>query len=1210
MDPSSCPPRTAADDDLIDSLSGRDLIAFRDYIHSPAHIRSNAAVFLDNAWIDLSELRSFLRERDSGPSSLTRLPPPRVKLENPDLALAVGVKVEPGSKPAFTSKPVFRTRTEGGREIFEILSDSDSDPGSANNGAGVDFDSDFEVADALVRSSRSSSVPAPAGIASDSEPDDEPRRQESDTIWQDSGLSSELLVGEFRLTKKLNVKQIEYVSGGFPSIWPIPRVPTAFVLSSNSTAIDPDTGLLYTMDHLIKNHDNDSWQSSSGKSNSFPMVVFEPGMPAIKCRRARMTCKGGHACERVDPKLMHVERYDLDPASRDAVFAAQQDTQRQEGTTAEDRTAGFFDIIDKKMCSAIDAAGGKCQGKPKMMLKVHTLNLIQGSSRGHLHWIACTGWRKDFKENHRTYSIPDYVNEAKLIKLFAKEPMVDDNSKDTPPCSRIVPPRTGLKLKFCPHRHIVDGHAVTRSAIKLFPCFAVRSIYVPLDPSIRKALVVHKNDTPHSHPMPALTKVSLDIAKAYTTCIESGGIVGATVNKIEHAASTALLLNGQTPALFAPSLQNKRVKRELIHKTKVKKYPAGLGIAGVFQLYMDDCKKPLADRYIHCCKTTPDGDLLIVTGVPFLIGLLDDPGVNSFEDDTTFKRVEGDLNEWEVAIYLKAVQRAATVVRAYVTRSTADYFEILFDEVQRIKFDITGSFLRLKVFVRDGNLLAMIADMEAAQVLGAARSAMKHNDPEYSGISHDTPASVAATSFVKICFRHTLEAIHDFESLVTQDQYARLKDFLYITSQEKLAEFDEFVRGLGIKKIQDWWDHKEMSDWIIPCLVKSQSLIPAEDWEATPATTNTGESQHAWTNSLTGIKLTPVEAIESARKLDETVAREIQASMNTGIIANNQNDAYHRTGRNLQRSSKAAQKVRDFHELTDLSMGIAAEIADLKEIRRQSSAKEKALHEQLKAAKPEKRGSIATAARGNHSVIVSTSSTGRVKTVTPIFVPDSPITSPALPSSAFPLPAFSAPDFPARTSFAPLEFSAGTILDIPMPSIETPYTAAPDFSNYENFNYGPVDSTSDLPFHLDYNTLYNGWGPGTMGELLNSEFFLDSGSGGAGFPYGQDMSYNQLPTLPAPVSPSELSSQSPPPIASSSTGQKRPRREVDEANIICTSRVRTKSAKQKSTESSAAPGLRSKRPKTTKVFIFLSFTFNVFKRTTSESSLRRTYLYF
>jgi hypothetical protein len=53
-----------------------------------------------------------------------------------------------------------------------------------------------------------------------------------------------------------------------------------------------------------------------------------------------------------------------------------------------------------------------------------------------------------------------------------------------------------------------------------------------------------------------------------------------------------------------------------------------------------------------------------------------------------------------------------------------------------------------------------------------------------------------------------------------------------------------------------------MHEWIIPCIVKSQSLIPAEVWDATPSTTNTNEAQHHWTNSLAGIKLTPVEALE------------------------------------------------------------------------------------------------------------------------------------------------------------------------------------------------------------------------------------------------------------------------------------------------------------------------------------------------------------
>lgn len=54
-----------------------------------------------------------------------------------------------------------------------------------------------------------------------------------------------------------------------------------------------------------------------------------------------------------------------------------------------------------------------------------------------------------------------------------------------------------------------------------------------------------------------------------------------------------------------------------------------------------------------------------------------------------------------------------------------------------------------------------------------------------------------------------------------------------------------------------------MNDWVIPCLVKSQSNILPADWDNTPATTNTGEAQHHWTNTYTGIKLTLVEGIET-----------------------------------------------------------------------------------------------------------------------------------------------------------------------------------------------------------------------------------------------------------------------------------------------------------------------------------------------------------
>ncbi|KAK6991613.1 hypothetical protein R3P38DRAFT_2659983 [Favolaschia claudopus] len=426
-----------------------------------------------------------------------------------------------------------------------------------------------------------------------------------------------------------------------------------------------------------------------------------------------------------------------------------------------------------------------------------------------------------------------------------------------------------------------------------------------------------------------------------------------------------------------------RSKRDMVRKQKVKKYPAGMGIPGAFQLFLEDQKKPLDQRYIHCCRAVNDGGVIIITGVPFLIKLLDDPGVRAFDDDTTFKRVEGEMNEWELALFFKAVERAVTAIRAYINRASADFYEILFDELQRVKELITGKVLGMKRFVPGGNLLVMNADMEAAQVIGIARSVMKTNIPEYSGIPNDITPAEAAKYFVKICYRHTKEAIHDFKSLVTPEQYNRLMNFMYIDSKERLEEFSRFVNDLGIKKIQDWWAHKEIHDWIIPCLVKAFSNIYPDDWDTTPATTNTGETQHHWTNAMTGKKLSLVEAIERLISTDAWQRIGGAAALKQGILTNTHNGEYERLSRNSQRQAKAAQKVRQNDELTEISNGISEELVVLKQSRQQLSAREKELRQKLKDTKLATKAGKKQASRSNasRSVIVSSSSTGRVRSI-------------------------------------------------------------------------------------------------------------------------------------------------------------------------------------------------------------------------------------
>ncbi|KAJ7834316.1 hypothetical protein B0H13DRAFT_2678663 [Mycena leptocephala] len=142
-----------ADRRLLDTLSVRKATAFRDHIHTPHFIASNAARFLDHACIDVTLLRDFLCSTPTHNSS-TPSNPIHVKTEtNPPSVPpppAFLVKREPVSV-AIPPSIKMRTTNHGGHEIIELLSDSESD------GA----ESDLEVTDVLMQGASRSSSPIP-----------------------------------------------------------------------------------------------------------------------------------------------------------------------------------------------------------------------------------------------------------------------------------------------------------------------------------------------------------------------------------------------------------------------------------------------------------------------------------------------------------------------------------------------------------------------------------------------------------------------------------------------------------------------------------------------------------------------------------------------------------------------------------------------------------------------------------------------------------------------------------------------------------------------------------------------------------------------------------------------------------------------------------------------------------------------------------------
>ncbi|KAJ7588689.1 hypothetical protein C8J56DRAFT_785048, partial [Mycena floridula] len=445
----------------------------------------------------------------------------------------------------------------------------------------------------------------------------------------------------------------------------------------------------------------------------------------------------------------------------------------------------------------------------------------------------------------------------------------------------------------------------------------------------------------HNHPIPMKAKAPIETKQKYRECIQAAGVTGSTVLKVDNVTSTRLILDGKTPSEFDSTLLNNRIKSDLLAAEKKLKYPSGMGLPGmcsILNLYMEDRDKPQDERYVHKVIVPDDqcDATIIVTGFASLLGLVHK--VPYFECNFTYKRVDG-LHEWELVIFFKAIQRSTT-------RSTTEVYQRIFDELRELTLKLTGKPLGFKCLNPEGNLLAICADMEVTQLIGAAKSLLQDNIPEYSHI-WATRAEELIPHIFMLCNVHAIRAVLDFEKLVSKKDYQRLLDFTSLKSWDDVSQFDDFVAGLEVKRI-------------------------TEDRCQVPRNTNGGEGQHQWSNVQTGTKLPPVIGIVKGRVVDSSVADMVRLSLTTGATTNRNNDLHNRTSRQIQRHTASVQKKRESQRQDNISQEIAAE----KEMRKVSLARQKELEARRVTAS--KRPSHVLRADRSTS-----SSSGRVKTVSP-----------------------------------------------------------------------------------------------------------------------------------------------------------------------------------------------------------------------------------
>ncbi|KAJ6590944.1 hypothetical protein DFH09DRAFT_1073718 [Mycena vulgaris] len=170
---------TPADREYLGTLPARQLMEFRNLarrggLFTLAYIADNAATFLDHEWVDIVTLKQYLQCTGQNPgsdASTTRLSsfsdPIRVTIEATTPGPAVLVKPEPRVLSSLGSSVEIKMRAlnEDGREMFELLSDSEPDD--------YNRDSELEVIEAPQHADDDSESEEPAAASGLASPSDD-----------------------------------------------------------------------------------------------------------------------------------------------------------------------------------------------------------------------------------------------------------------------------------------------------------------------------------------------------------------------------------------------------------------------------------------------------------------------------------------------------------------------------------------------------------------------------------------------------------------------------------------------------------------------------------------------------------------------------------------------------------------------------------------------------------------------------------------------------------------------------------------------------------------------------------------------------------------------------------------------------------------------------------------------------------------------------
>ncbi|CAB5175825.1 unnamed protein product [Rhizophagus irregularis] len=414
---------------------------------------------------------------------------------------------------------------------------------------------------------------------------------------------------------------------------------------------------------------------------------------------------------------------------------------------------------------------------------------------------------------HYTQQNNNNTKEAKTYTLFlaAKDTPCSASVQDTVKCSMIL--SKSCKRKKCDMPHTHNGTIV--------PLVCVGT---------------------HNHPPPAPERIPSGIKNN----LES--LITQAIQQDDNVTSRSILsgnllsayFNKETLAEVHVSLNNIDKLRYLVGKAYKTLHPFGQGVIGIYH----DILNPKSDLINYVRKI----DLYSNNGQVIITCMLDNQAkklitLDYFQIDVSFKRVKGEINEFEINTYDSKHHLILSFCRIFTNVFTAEGYHRLFSSLFQI--------------------------IREAKGLGLALHDLDH---EKSWETH-------LTFILKTCLVHFERNL--FHKTFTISTKNLIRQIPNATSKEQVHDLLQQIEDTNDEGIKEWLNYYRQS-YVLSSLNKYVSNVDHEIWNKSGSDTNNAEAAHSMANRE-GKQLKLLSAILKGKRYDARCYTTIEVHDKNGV---------------------------------------------------------------------------------------------------------------------------------------------------------------------------------------------------------------------------------------------------------------------------------------------------------------------------------------